>query len=237
MQFYLVHGGSQGSWSWDGVRRELEQRGHHVVAPTLPGLGRGLGDRSHIGLSDLTDFVVDDIRSNDLADVVLVAHSGAGPIAQGVAEKSPQRLRRLVFLDAGVLLDGESILDLSPERKAALIERAQADPDHTMCVTEDHWVNVFCHDMAAEEARAWFARVEPYPARWVIDEVRLPTGSWRSVPSAFIVMDDRPAIPNPLYERMIARLDNPRIAHARGAHEGILSQPGSVAAAILQVGA
>src|SRR5580700_2841291 len=72
-----------------GATRPSCGRAH--AARTWPWIGRPL--------SHLTDFVVDDIRSNDLADVVLVAHSGAGPIAQGVAEKSPQRLRRLVFLD------------------------------------------------------------------------------------------------------------------------------------------
>ena len=113
--FVLVAGGNLGGWVWRKVRPLLRVAGHDVYTPTLT----GLGERAHllspeIGLDTHIDDVGNVLQYEDLRQVVLVGHSYAGMVIAGVADRSPERLAQLVFLDAVVPRDGESELDLLP---------------------------------------------------------------------------------------------------------------------------
>ena len=111
--FVLVHGGWHGAWCWRRVEPLLA--GHEVHIPTLT----GLGDRAHLarpdtGLADHVEDVVAVLELDDLRDVVLVGHSSSGAVITGVAQRCPDRLRRLVYLDAFLPAPGQSVLDLLP---------------------------------------------------------------------------------------------------------------------------
>jgi pimeloyl-ACP methyl ester carboxylesterase len=111
----LVHGAWHGGWCWRRVVGPLRAAGHEVFAPTLT----GLGDRAHlfrpdIGLDDHVADVVALLEAEELEDVVLVGHSYAGMVITGVAERCAERLRRLVYLDAFVPEDGQSLMSLAP---------------------------------------------------------------------------------------------------------------------------
>jgi pimeloyl-ACP methyl ester carboxylesterase len=116
----LVHGAWLGGWSWQRVRPLLTEAGCDVFTPTLT----GLGDRAHlieVGI-DL-DLHIQDIvallECEDLRDVILVGHSYGGMVITGVADRIPRRLAELVYLDAFVPADGQSLLDLSPPELVA----------------------------------------------------------------------------------------------------------------------
>ena len=111
--FVLVHGAWHGGWCWREVRQHLEGRGHVTFAPTLT----GLGERKHHLDRDVTvEVMVRDIAHlleyERLEDVVLVGHSFAGVLLSPVAELVRDRLQQLVFLDAAILEDGESMFDM-----------------------------------------------------------------------------------------------------------------------------
>jgi pimeloyl-ACP methyl ester carboxylesterase len=236
MQIYLIHGGWQGGWCWDLVAAELERRGHQVVAPTLPGLEPDPTDRAGIGLSTMVDYVTDDLVARDLSDVVIVGHSGGGAVAQGVGERAGGRIRRIAYMSARLLLDGECILDHGdPVRRAQLEAVAAASPDQSLPMDEELWIAGLCADMSKEEARSWLPQIVKCPVGWVNEPIHLPTGAWREIPSAFIFLDAEPSAANARYERMAARLNQPRIAHCPGGHQAMLSQPIAVADAILLI--
>jgi len=114
--FVLVHGAWHGSWCWKRVRKALKDQGHEVFTPTLT----GLADRSHllspaVNLDTHIEDVVNLIRWEHLTDVILCGHSYGGCVISGVADRVPDRIRSLVYLDAFVLEDGESLHDLLPE--------------------------------------------------------------------------------------------------------------------------
>ena len=125
--FVLVHGAWHGSWCWKRVRRELQARGHEVFTPTLT----GVADRLHLlspqvdletHITDVTNF----IRWEELSDVVLVGHSYGGCVISGVADRIPDRIGALVYLDAFVLENGQSLHDtLPPEVRNAQLEGAR----------------------------------------------------------------------------------------------------------------
>jgi pimeloyl-ACP methyl ester carboxylesterase len=109
--FVLVHGAWHGGWCWKHVRRLLQAEGHEVFTPTLT----GVADRSHllsraVNLETHIDDVVNLIRWEELSGVVLCGHSYGGCVISGVAERIPDRIGALVYLDAFVLEDGENLL-------------------------------------------------------------------------------------------------------------------------------
>src|SRR5579862_2388072 len=108
--FVLVHGAWHGGWCWKRVRAILQAQGHEVFTPTLT----GLADRSHlltpaVNLETHIDDVVNLIRWEELSGVVLCGHSYGGAVISGVAERIPEHIAALVYLDAFVLDDGESV--------------------------------------------------------------------------------------------------------------------------------
>jgi pimeloyl-ACP methyl ester carboxylesterase len=124
--FVLVHGAWHGSWCWKRVRKAVQARGHDVFTPTLT----GVGERSHllsphVNLDTHIDDIVNLIRWEELSDVVLCGHSYGGCVISGVADRVPERIGALVYLDAFILEDGQSLHDtLPPSQKALQLELA-----------------------------------------------------------------------------------------------------------------
>jgi len=117
--FVLVHGVWHGGWCWQRVCDRLTARGHRVFAPTLT----GVGERSHLSsptvdLSTQIFDVVNEIRWKDLENVVLVGHSYGGMVITGVAEQIASRIPSIVYLDAFIPADGQSIRDLGGKADA-----------------------------------------------------------------------------------------------------------------------
>ena len=105
----LVHGAWGGGWDWKHVDQLLTADGHKVYRPTLT----GQGERSHLATTNIDlDTHIQDIVNvilwEDLHDVVLLGHSYGGMVITGVADRVPDRIRRLVYLDAFVPTNGES---------------------------------------------------------------------------------------------------------------------------------
>ena len=126
--FVLVHGGFHGGWCWRDVAALLRSHGHTVHTPTQT----GLGERAHLLSKSITlDTFVDDIANvlkwEDLDNVVLVGHSFGGITITGVADRMPERLRQLVYLDALILQNGQSGFGgLTNEVVAARMKAAEA---------------------------------------------------------------------------------------------------------------
>jgi pimeloyl-ACP methyl ester carboxylesterase len=123
--FVIVHGAWSGAHAWRWVRPILRAAGHDVVTPCLT----GLGERGHLATpaTNLDTHVVDVtavLHYEDLHDVVLVGHSYGGMVITGVADRAPDRIGHLVYLDADVPRDGESELDLVPTDERADYEKA-----------------------------------------------------------------------------------------------------------------
>lgn len=126
--FVLVHGAWHGGWCWSRVAEQLRREGHRVYTPTLT----GLGERSHLLHDDITvqtfiDDIVNVLTFEALDDVILVGHSFGGVVITGVADRVPDRLQRLVYLDGFLLDSGVSTFDTLPPDVVAKI-RAKAQP-------------------------------------------------------------------------------------------------------------
>ena len=117
--FILVHGAWHGSWCWQRVRQRLQAAGHSVFTPTLS----GLADRAHllspaIGYETHVADIIGLIEYEDLSDIVLVGHSYGGTIIRVVADRMPEKIRSLVFVDAFVPENGKCLNDYASEYAA-----------------------------------------------------------------------------------------------------------------------
>jgi pimeloyl-ACP methyl ester carboxylesterase len=125
--FVLVHGAWHGGWCWRRVTAILRSAGHVVFAPTLTGSGERVHlTRDGLTIEDFATDIVNVIAAEELNDVILVGHSFGGNPVSAVADRVPERLRHLVYVDTLVLRDGESGFSrLDPEIVARRIELAE----------------------------------------------------------------------------------------------------------------
>jgi len=111
--FVLVHGAWGGAHGFRHVRRALWAAGHEASTPSLT----GIGERSHlvspqVGLSTHVADVVNHVRYEDLDEIVLLGFSYGGMVVSGAVEHIAERVRSLVFLDAFVPADGDTVYGL-----------------------------------------------------------------------------------------------------------------------------
>jgi pimeloyl-ACP methyl ester carboxylesterase len=126
--FVLVPGAWLGGWVWEPTARRLHRRGHEVHPVTLT----GLGDRARLGgpgvdLDTHVADVVDLVRDEDLHDVVLLGHSYAGIVVTGAADRIPERLAKVVYLESGPVPDGVAYLDMEDPKAKERDERQVAE--------------------------------------------------------------------------------------------------------------
>ncbi len=154
------------------MRKALQAAGHEVFTPTLT----GVGERSHlnsasVNLSTHIADVANLVRWEELSDVILCGHSYGGCVISGAADRVPDRIRALVYLDAFVLEDGEALIDLLPQEQVqGMRQRAQDTGDgwkvppipaeaFNVNQRDSAWVNRQCtpQALAAFEERITFA--------------------------------------------------------------------------------
>jgi len=121
--FLVCHGAWSAGWAWKKVHPLLRAAGHTLITPSYT----GLGERAHLAspLVDLETHIQDMlgvITCEDLTDIILVGHSYGGMVATGVADRFPARIRKLVYLDAFVPADGQSLDDLRGGVTVATVE-------------------------------------------------------------------------------------------------------------------
>jgi pimeloyl-ACP methyl ester carboxylesterase len=171
--FVLVHGAWHGGWCYQRVARHLRAKGHDVFTPTLT----GLGERSHL-LTDTIELdthiqdILNVIRWEDLDDFVLCGHSYGGMVVTGVADAIPAKLSSLVYLDAYVPRDGESIWDyLSDQRRDTILKDAAPLGGSAVLPPPVE------HFGVSERDRDWVrAKLTPQPMRTLRQAIRLKGG-------------------------------------------------------------
>ncbi|HEY8741909.1 MAG TPA: alpha/beta hydrolase, partial [Chloroflexota bacterium] len=128
--YVTVSGSHGGAWGLTQLRAAIRAAGHELVATTLT----GLGERVHLARPDINldthiQDVVNVLSYEDLQQAVLVGSSYGGMVITGVADRVPERLAHVVYVDAMVPRDGEAVADLFPERREQWVAIARAQGD------------------------------------------------------------------------------------------------------------
>ncbi|GAA2858414.1 alpha/beta hydrolase [Streptosporangium fragile] len=222
--FVLVHGSWAGGWMWEPVRLALEADGHRVLTPSLT----GMAERHHLAAPDVgvathVRDVARLLQYERLSDVILVGHSYGGMVITGVAAAVPDRIGRLVYVDAFLPDPGERAWDLLPWQKDAF---------ETLRLPDRPWLvrpveaTVFFPELEADYDGG---RLTPMPIR--THEEPLPAmGDWAaaaSIPSTYLHCTGEPAYFDEVAER--ARTRGHEIVTIDAGHMVIVSHPHEVA--------
>jgi pimeloyl-ACP methyl ester carboxylesterase len=181
--YVIVHGAWGGGWDWLAVDSMLTRRGHHVVRVTLT----GLGERHHlasptIGLDTHIDDVVNTILWDNLRDVVLVGHSYGGMVITGVVDRIPDRIKRVVYLDALLPDSGESLMSIPDTARQKFVQSVTRD---------GYLVPVWVQDTTV------IPRDVPQSLRTFTDTLRLVNPQGRKVAAAYILTYEPQIVPDP----------------------------------------
>ncbi len=126
--FLVCHGAWSAGWAWKKMHPLMNAAGHRLLTPSYT----GLGERAHLATPaiDLESHIADIlnvIKYEDLRDIVLLGHSYGGMVATGVADRARDRIAQLIYLDAFVPRDGQSLFDLN-ETGATADARSREKP-------------------------------------------------------------------------------------------------------------
>ena len=234
--FVLVHGSHGGGWIWQKVTSPLRAAGHIVYTPTLT----GVSDRAHlldcgVNLTTHITDVVSLLFYEDISDVILVGNSYAGMVITGVAARAPERLKRLVYLDAYVPEDGQNEVELWPElmRSAILSDEAaskglrQPPPPELYGVTDPalvEWVK---------------ARWTPHPLATYTEPVPRGNAKSAALPRVFIHCTAGPDMSTPLFAPFAAKAgaNGWEVYELAAGHVAMLTAPEEVARLLLEFSA
>jgi pimeloyl-ACP methyl ester carboxylesterase len=112
--YVLIHGAWASAWVWRDFIPLLTSQGHTATAPTLTGLGERVHLASpEVSLQTHVQDVLNHMFFEDVTDVTLVGHSYGGQVITGVADRAPERIKHLVYLDAFLHRNGETIMQVN----------------------------------------------------------------------------------------------------------------------------
>jgi pimeloyl-ACP methyl ester carboxylesterase len=171
----LAHGAWSAAWAWKKMQPLFRKAGHEFFSPTYTGLGeRAHLARPDIDLSTHVQDVLAVLETEDLTQVTLLGHSYGGMVATGVADRAPDRIARVVYIDAFAPKDGQSLFDLlGPKGEAHM--RAAAAKDG------DGWklpLNPMPPDTSPEDAAWAVPKRRPQPIKTFEEKIKLASATF-----------------------------------------------------------
>jgi len=208
------------------------------LAPTMA--GHGTSAPKNVNHAQCTDSIVRAIVERSLRGIVLVGHSFGGTVVSKVAEAIPERIKRLVFLSAFVLKDGNSLTDEVPPAGATLYDQLAAQSaDHSFMIPFPIWRESFINDADMETAKWTYAQLSPEPYKPCKDKLDLKRFYALEIPRSYIHCTEDTALPPGewgWHPRMSSRLGMYRLVQMPGSHEVLYTNPSGLAEKIWEAG-
>jgi len=242
--FVLIHGTWHGGWAWRDVVHHLSKKGHIAHAPTLAGHGPG-AMCNRVTHQHCVESVIACIRDNDLENVVLVGHSFGGMVVQKVAEEAPDRIARMVFLDALILQDNERVFDVLPDVFLASLAAKNGNNPAAMSLEKTNgifpippwetWRDNFIQDAPESLARSTWEQLSPEPSQVNFDNIHLKSFHSLAIPKSFIFCrHDKAMPPGYFHPRMSSRLGAFKLLEMDGSHEVMFTRPAGLAEELVE---
>ena len=235
--FVLIHGGWHDGSCWNDVAAGLREAGHKVHAPTIAGHGKDADRR--VDHPKCTSSIVEYTVAHDLKDVVLVGHSYGGTIIAKVAEAIPERIRRMVFWNAFVLLDGQCLFDETPQNVEKSERMAALTPDDTYLPSFDHVRDVFFNTATREDALRFYSNWSPQPMQPFRDRLDMKRFFSLDIPKSYLTCTEDIRVPMPDFSwhpRFSNRLGRYRFVAYTSVHEAMYTAPALLAEKLVQAG-
>jgi len=221
--FVLIHGAFSGGWSWSKVIPLLEKAGYETVAPDMPGHGKnrktGAGE---ITLQTYVDCVLD-VLDRQREPVILVGHSMGGMIVSQAAEYRPEKIKKLVYVCAFLLKDGESL-------------HARGGGHHDpISAPYEVFKELLCGDCSDADARWVKALLVPPAGKLGGTPIHITRGNYGRLPRVYIECLRDKAIPPSVQKQMYTDIPCERIITMDTGHFPLLSAPMELAKHLISV--
>jgi hypothetical protein len=195
--YILIHGAWHGAWCWDKVVPLLQAKGHKAIAIDLPGHGADLGRIAEISLNDYVDAVIK-VTKEQAGPVILVGHSMAGMVISQAAEKlGNKKVSSLIYLDAFLPKNGESLFslvettmkNLPPNSgKADIVGNIITDDDHkTNFINPAMAAQLFFHDCSDDDKKVAVSKMTKEPIAPLATPVILTDDIYGTIPKYYIL--------------------------------------------------
>ena len=203
--YVLVHGAWHGGWCWRHIVPLLRARGHTVQAPDLPGHGDDPAPTHAQTLVTYAQRISETVSSCGDA-VILVGHSLGGLVISAVAEASPERVQRLVYVSGFLPRDGDSLVRIcSVDPDNPMNTAAVRTPDgKCLTVEPERLREIFYADCPAEDLAFAKTRLGPEPIGVMFQTVHVTAERFGHVPRAYIHCSQDVALPLFVQEQMVA---------------------------------
>ena len=190
----LIHGAFQSAATWDLVAPRLRESGRRVIVATLTGLEGDGALSDSVALDTHVQDVVALLEHEDLHDVILVGHSYAGMIITAVAEHAPDRIGRLIYVDALVPEHGQSAMHLLPKATRESFLKLADEGGGWRMRPNDHLLHLWGLDEEGAARTFVKARMCDFTIRCFDQPVDAPTGAANMLPRTYIasVKEDYP---------------------------------------------
>jgi pimeloyl-ACP methyl ester carboxylesterase len=224
----LVHGAFAESASWNGVIEQLRARSIEAVAVANP-LRSVAGDAAYVR----------DVIAGIGRPVVLVGHSYGGFVITE-AGAGNDAVVGLVYVDAFAPDHGENAFDLSGKFPgstlgAALNAYPVATGGNELAIKPELFHHQFCADVSAGQAALMAATQRPVTQAALTDALPTEKPAWTTIPSWFVISDQDLNIPVAAHRFFAKRAGSRNTREiAGGSHALSVSQPGAVAATIIE---
>lgn len=235
--YVLVHGAWHTGELFEPVAEPIRAEGHSVYLPTLA--GNAPGDSKKVGLEDAIVSLVNYFEANKIKDAVLLGHSYGGMVITGAADRlGIERVRRLIYWNAFVPLNGESLEDLCPSFYVNLFNQIE-QPDGSVTLPWPIWREAFINDADETTAREAYAKLNPHPRKTTSDKIRLQRDPAEfPMAKSYINCTEDIGMPHslPWHPRLSERLGLFRYVATPGSHELCFSNPSQLARKIMEAG-
>jgi pimeloyl-ACP methyl ester carboxylesterase len=230
--FVLVPGAWHGGWCWRDVAAILRKAGHTVYTPTQT----GLGERSHLLSRNITvDTFVDDIanviRWEQLEKVVLVGHSFGGLSISGVADRMPERLSRLVYLDSLILENGQTPFSAVPNEIVAARLKAAEESSNGLSLPVPDPTQIGL--LREEDQHFVVSRLTPHPLSTYTSPLHLRNPVGNGIPATYVQCSS-PAYAPVAKSLAWARSNGWPIVELKTGHVAMVSAPAEVARELMR---
>jgi len=231
----LIHGAWHGAWCWHKLTPLLTAAGVRVIAPDLPSMGADATQPSSVTLESWAQFVADIVAREP--GCVLVGHSRGGAVASRAAELVPDAIRRLVYLSAYLLPDGESVAAEARRDNASLVapNMIPAQRGVTCTLRPEVLREAFYGECDAEVASQAISLLSPEPLRVLAAKLEVSAGRFGRVPRAYIETTRDRAVTLEAQRRMQAALPCGPVFTLDTDHSAFLSQPEALARILISI--
>ncbi|MEC3907466.1 alpha/beta fold hydrolase [Tamlana sp. 2201CG12-4] len=233
--YVLVHAAWLGGWEWKNVAKTLEEKGHTVITPDLPGHGNDKTSPKDITMEDYVKTLTEILDKQD-RPVILVGHSFNGITISRAAELRPNKVNKLVYLTAFLLPNGGSFYEaVQGVKGSSAVDNFYLSEDKTYAlVKEEEIQNAFAHDIPKEAFNGAKPYIVPEPSSPLMYKLEITDENFGNIPKYYIECTEDRAIPIEIQRAMYNGMVQ-KVFTLNSSHTPNFSQPEKLANILMEI--